>query len=792
MDIETYNKKRDFQKTSEPKGKTEKTQGNKFVVQEHFASHHHFDFRLELEGVLKSWAVPKGPSLNPKDKRLAVHVEDHPLEYGNFEGVIPKGEYGGGKVILWDTGLWIVKGDASKAYRAGKLEFELKGKKLKGRWTLVKTNMGNSGKENWLLMKKSDEFSSAETDIVHERQESVKEQGNSLEEPFTTSPQLATLKTTVPESDDYIHELKYDGYRTIARIHDGRAWLYTRNLKDWTRRYPLLARSLMSEKLHDAILDGEVVWLDEDGLSSFEGLQKALKSGEEAHLYYYVFDILRWKGKDVRDKNQEERKKLAKKAVEELGEDRIRYSQHFAGQGSQFYEQCCEMGAEGVISKKKSANYGSGRNENWLKIKCENQDEFAIIGFQQRKSVNDEIGSLALGLYGPEGLQEVGKVGTGFDKRQRKELFKKLSKHSRKTPPAKTEIKDKAMNWVTPKLVAQIKYTEFTKTGKLRHPVYVELRDDKNPKEACFPNKISSTPKTSITHEESFEKSELEELITSPQKALWTKPKTTKLELAQYYNEVYPFMRDHLQNKILNLLKCPKGVTGGCFYNKHAGNMKNLKPVEVTHKGKTEEYFSVEDLKGLIRLVRYNTLEIHTWNARAGSERVPDEVIFDLDPSEGLSSKKVLDGAFELKETLQMLGLESYPKITGGKGVHLHVPLAPEHTTEQVYQFAKSIAYILEQEAPTRYTSNSRFSERVGKIFVDYLRNSFGATYICPFSTRAKEGAPLSLPISWKELKGHDLNDPITLRRFLKLKSGTYRHPWQGYWENLQLIDVFH
>ncbi|MEX1099028.1 MAG: non-homologous end-joining DNA ligase, partial [Bacteriovoracaceae bacterium] len=506
MDIETYNKKRDFSKTSEPKGKISRKEGRRFVIQEHFASRHHFDFRLELGGALKSWAVPKGPSLNPKDKRLAVHVEDHPLEYGNFEGIIPKGEYGGGKVVLWDQGEWITDKNPMEGYKKGKLEFELKGKKLHGRWALVKTKLGpESRQENWLLMKKNDQYANAGSDIVRDRPESVKATKEKVGK-LDINAQLATLNSKVPEGDNYIHEVKLDGYRTLAKLQNGQARLFTRNMKDWTDRYPLIARALMTEKYNSALVDGEIVWVDENGRPSFEGLQNALKTGSDGRMRFYVFDVLEINGDSVKELPQEIRKGLVQRFVDDMGEESILYSEHFTGAGNEVLAKCCEMGLEGVISKDASAPYQEGRNSNWRKIKCENRDEFAILGYLPRKDAVNEIGALILGLWKKGGFVEVGKVGTGFNKSQRKELYSKLEPLKSQTPLAAVKLKDKNIVWVEPKLVAQIKYAEITSSQKLRHPVYIELREDKEPEQAYYPKDAPAR----------YAKEELLQLITSP------------------------------------------------------------------------------------------------------------------------------------------------------------------------------------------------------------------------------------------------------------------------------------
>ncbi|MCO4755476.1 MAG: DNA ligase D [Bacteriovoracaceae bacterium] len=772
-DINLYNKKRDFSKTREPKGEVQKSTGDLFVVQEHFASRHHFDFRLEINGVLKSWAVPKGPSLNPKDKRLAVHVEDHPLDYANFEGVIPKGEYGGGKVILWDKGRWFCK-DADKdlAYKAGKLEFRLEGEKLHGNWILTRTKMGkNERQENWLLIKLNDDAADSTTDITKAHQESIVKHKDHLD----ISPQLATLTTSAPKSNTYFHEIKFDGYRTIAKLNQGHVDIFTRSGKNWTHRYPVIARELMQESILDTILDGEIVHLDGNGQTSFSCLQQALKESNHDNLYYYVFDVLKMDGDWVMSLPQEIRKGLCYQILKEINSPRILFSEHFTEPAQQVFTQTCNLGLEGIISKDALASYAQTRNTHWLKLKCEEVDDFKIIGFIKRSDSDNETGALILAVDKDESLLEVGKVGTGFDRKTRQSLYEKLKSIKVDSSVARTKLHNSSITWVEPIYVAQIRYTEFTNTMKLRHPVYLGIREDASP----------TSQNIQDPTEEHFNEQELKSKITSANKVLYKKGNITKLDLATYYNEVYKFMRPHIVNKILTLLKCPEGLPGDCFYNKHIGSMKNLKPIEQD----SEHFFTIYGLESLIYLIRYNALEIHSRNSPANSLNTPNELIFDLDPDVKITSSTTIDAAFEFKEILEAIGLKSFCKVTGGKGIHIHVPLSPIKSTEEIYNFSKSFALVMEENNPKLYTTNVRLKNRESKIYIDYLRNNRGASYICPFSTRAKNYAPLALPVSWKDLKAFDLQDPITLGEFLKTIH-KFKTPWQDYWDSSQTIDA--
>lgn len=754
-----YRKKRNFLKTSEPKGKISKTSSSIFVVQEHFSRNHHFDFRLELNGVLISWAIPKGPSINPEEKRLAVHVENHPLDYADFEGVIPKGEYGAGKVILWDKGTWEpLKKNPSRALKEGKIEFRLKGRKLHGVWILVRTNMDHK-QSNWLLIKKDDESSRKNLNLIEKRQESVKGHDSNIH----FHPQLAERASTPPKDPIFIHEIKYDGYRTIARVNSGVADLFTRNGLNWTKKYPTIARALMSD-VDETLLDGEIVYLTASGHSDFGKLQNAIKKGDSENLYYYVFDTLKLDGVSLENIPLIFRKELCKEFVSFLNSERIVYSEHFKNPGPEVFEESCKHGLEGIISKDATSTYFHGRSNTWKKIKCENNEEFLIIGYKLDN--NDNLKSIALGLELSGRIIDVGNVGSGLDRESRGKLKEVLQKKRINKSPVESK-RNKEVTWVTPKFYAQIKYTELTSSLKLRHPVFLGLREDKF---FQYPN---------------YSNDELKTFLTSPNKILYPRHKITKFDIASYYNEVYPLMRQHLIGRVLNLYRCPKGVGNNCFFNRHRGSMKNLVPIQV----KNQNNFTVYDLKGLIYLVRYNALEIHTWNCSKENDFAPKEIVFDLDPAVSLSSQMVIEAAFEIREILKRLELDSFPKVTGGKGIHLHVPLSAAYSQLQVYEISKSISLLIEEQRPQLYTTTSRLKDRKSKIFIDYLRNNFGSSYICPFSTRANESATVAFPVSWQELNKYDLKDPLTLMKLIS--KAPVKHPWRDYWGLDQRIKIY-
>jgi bifunctional non-homologous end joining protein LigD len=823
--LATYRRKRDFKRTPEPSGSARlRSRGNSFVVQKHAARRLHYDFRLELDGVLKSWAVPKGPSLEPGEKRLAVQTEDHPLEYGRFHGVIPEGEYGAGKVELWDRGVWSPDGDAREGLARGRLKFRLQGKKLRGGWALVRMGARNgsrNGKENWLLIKERDEAGRARAaeppapgEVARERLAAPRGKRHPAPEEVTgarksalpefIAPQLATLVGRAPAGESWLHEIKLDGYRILARVERGRARLLTRNGKDWSARFPRVAAAAARLETDRALLDGEIVALDEHGVSKFQKLQEALSRGRSEHLVYFVFDLLHLDGRDLRPLPQSERKALVARL---LGSARapIRYSEHVEGQGAAFFDRACEMGLEGIVSKQKEAPYRSGRGTAWLKVKCVSSQEFVIAGYTDPKGARAGFGALLLGVHDKAGgLTYAGRVGTGFDERSLKGLLAKLKALEQpKSPfsklPASAVTRD--VHWVKPSLVADVAFTNWTRDGILRHPTFHGLREDKPAGEVVreqpkAPAPVESPPpkhrsgRVARTEGSGGGATIAGVTLTHPDRVLYPSQGITKRDLAAFYEEIADWILPHIVERPLSLLRCPEGQGKTCFYQKHAGAgaPEALKGVTVREKGAVRTYLYVEDLAGLISLVQMGVLELHPWGSRVGDLEHPDRLTFDLDPAPGLPWKRVVDAARQLHSLLAELGLTAFVKTTGGKGLHVVVPLAPKQPWESVKGFARAVAEAMARHSPSEYTASLSKANRKGKIFIDYLRNSQGATAVAAYSTRALAGAPVATPISWDELGADLRSDRYTVENLPRRLASLKKDPWEGFLKSRQTI----
>ncbi|MGH7474689.1 MAG: DNA ligase D [Longimicrobiales bacterium] len=844
MGLDTYRQKRRFDRTPEPAGRLGRTAGAlQFVVQKHAARRLHYDFRLELNGVLLSWAVPKGPSYDPGEKRLAVHVEDHPLEYGDFEGVIPQREYGGGTVVLWDRGVWVPKGDPSEQYEKGRLKFELAGEKLIGGWTLVRMGRQNAGeKENWLLIKERDgtERSPTEADIVETRPESVAT-GRTLEEiasqkdrvwrsketvtvipkglpaakkarlPAKTAvkAQLATLVDAVPEGDDWLHEIKFDGYRLLCRLEKGEAALVTRNGKDWTERFAPLARAATSLAANAALLDGEAVALNDSGRSDFQLLQNALGGGASP-LVYYAFDLLHLEGHDLRSVGLLERKQLLRELLERSGVagGTLRYSDHVVGNGPAFFGQACELQLEGVISKRTDAPYIEARSRTWLKTKCTREQEFVIVGYTDPKGSRTGFGALAVGYHDAEGeLRYAGKVGTGYDEATLKALLRRLKKLEREEAPVVNPPRGgeaRGLHWVEPTLVAQVAFTEWTQDDILRHPVFKGLREDKAPseviREARTPHRraeqqaaaeSNSPPAPGQQAGPEVSPEELTALLkdlpairlTNPQRVLFPADGITKQDLAGYYALVARWMLPLVRDRALTLVRCPEGIDGPCFYQKHVGEAvpKSIKRVPVEEARKTGIYLYVDSVEALVSLVQIGVLEIHFWGSRIDKIEKPDLLVLDLDPDPAVSWSRVVEAALELRDRLAELGLQSFAKTTGGKGLHVVVPLTRRTDWEDAKEFARALAEERVRLHPRSYTAAVSKAKRKGKIYIDYLRNARGSTAIAPYSTRARPGAPVATPIAWDELSTQLDPGALTVRTLPSRLLSLRRDPWSEY-----------
>jgi bifunctional non-homologous end joining protein LigD len=794
LDIETYNRKRDFSKTAEPKGRKLKGKGDSFVVQKHDASRLHWDFRLELDGVLKSWAVPKGPSIDPDDKRLAVRTEDHPLDYGTFEGVIPKGEYGGGTVMLWDQGRWLPEPgkDPLKTIEEGHLHFELEGERMKGEWVMFRLK-GRPGdrQEPWMLKKVADEFAKPEEGeaLVEEGVTSVTT-GRTMAEiaagadvwrsnrggrkggrqkrkagtapPKFQPPQLATLVDAVPTGNDWIHEYKYDGYRLLLSTGGGTATAWTRKGNDWTDKFRAIVKAA-ADLPAGCLIDGEAVALGKDGKPDFQLLQATLKGGD-ADLAFYAFDLLVDRGKDIRKlPNLERKERLA--ALLKAVPAPIIYGDHVVGKGEALFDAICAEGGEGIISKKASASYRGERSRNWLKVKCIQRQEFVIIGWQ---ASDKRRGFRSLHLAAREGrkLTYAGKVGTGFNTALIQELSDRMKPLAVDNPAADIpRAARRGSHWIEPKLVAEIAFTEFTSDGVLRHPSFIALREDKAANEVVR-EKAEHLPKSAKKAEEPTAES-FGIKISNPDRVIYPGDKLTKGDLADYYAAIEALMLVDMARRPISLIRCPQGRAKHCFFQKHdSGTMgEHVKHVPIKEKdGAVEDYLYVEDARGILACVQMGTIEFHGWGSRVKPLEKPDRLVFDLDPDVGLDFGKVKKAAVRLQALLADLGLITFPMLTGGKGIHVIAPLDASVTWPKVKDFAERFSRAIAEAEPEIFTANIRKNQRKGRIFLDWLRNQRGATAVMPYSARAREGAPVAAPIAWEELDSFKGGNAFSIR----------------------------
>ncbi|MGH9869699.1 MAG: DNA ligase D [Candidatus Polarisedimenticolia bacterium] len=827
--LREYRRKRDFRKTPEPAGeRAGAPAGDSFVIHKHDASRLHYDLRLEMDGTLKSWAVPKGPSLDPGEKRLAVHVEDHPLDYAGFEGTIPEGEYGGGTVMIWDRGRWIPQGDPRAMYRKGHLRFNLEGEKLRGGFSLVRMK-GEAGQDgrNWLLIKHKDPDTHAARADVLERAGSVAT-GRSMEQiasaagsvwhsgrpapargrgrragsrgaavaparipaarraaslPASPRFELATLVRDAPEGDAWLHEIKFDGYRAFCRIERGKATFITRGGHDWTASFPTLAEAAVRLPARAALLDGEVVKMDAAGASDFQALQNSIKSGGGEGIAYMVFDLLHLDGYDLTASPLESRKE-ALRGLCDAGA--IRYSGHIVGQGPEASRQACRMALEGIVSKRRQSVYRPGRSRDWLKIKCLRRQELVIGGLTRPEGSRSGFGSLLVGYHDDRGrLRYAGKVGTGFTEASLLELAGRLE--SRITadnpfdPPPPSSIARRA-RWTRPDQVAEVEFTEWTRDGRLRHPVFRGLREDKAAHRIT--RERTADPARTAKDAGAAPSRVAGVRITNPDRVLYAGQGITKRALALYYEEAAPRMLPYVAGRPLMLVRCPQGSAKECFYQKHAGQSlpDGVHRVPIRERGsKASHSMMVDSVQGLVGLAQMGVLEIHLWGARAENVERPDILVLDLDPDPDLPWDEVARAAFEARRRLTGLGMRSFVKTTGGKGLHLVTPLVPGATWEQLKSFAHDVARGMVNDAPQQFTSVMTKARRKGKIYVDYLRNGRGATFIAPYSTRRSEGAPVSAPLTWSELTPEVRSDAFTIETMSRRLRTLRRDPWSGF-----------
>lgn len=859
-----YRSMRDFKTTAEPAGgggKSGEAGSLPFVIQKHAATRLHYDFRLGWRGVLKSWAVAKGPSYVVADKRLAVQVEDHPMEYGGFEGTIPKGQYGGGTVMLWDEGTWEPVGDADEGLRTGRLKFLLHGHKLQGHWTLIRMGgkAAQESKPNWLLIKEHDEFertakAKAITDeapdsvvtgrdltqiaeaedhvwdsrsglAADERKAAAKSEETSVSErksapqsaaskkknksgspsldlanfpeetmPGFIEPQLASSNPTPPLGRAWIHELKLDGYRIQAHVRNGKVKLFSRNGLDWTARMANVAEALRTVQVDSAVIDGEVVVLDEQGLSDFARLQAAFDDKKPTALTYYCFDLLHLNGHNLRDAKLTERKELLRSILASADADTLRYSEHLEVSGQEMFGEACRLGAEGIISKRNDAAYASGRSATWMKTKCIRQQEFVVGGFTPPSKGGDGIGALLLGYYDGKVLRYAGRAGTGYTQKAARSLRQKLDGLQQKTAPF-AEVSSMARKdalWVKPQLVAEIQFRTWTDDGMLRQASFKGLREDKAAGEVKRENANPGDPgpaaagKKPAVGAKSIPDHALAGVrLTHADKVIDQESGLTKQMLADYYDAIADAMLPHIKDRPLSIVRCPDGSTGTCFFQKHVkpGLPNGTGSVDVPDKktGKVEQYITIATREALVGMAQMNVLEFHPWGSRSEALEQPDRLVFDLDPDEKLPWGVLAESAEEVRKRLRKLGLQSFLKGTGGKGLHIVAPIVPEapHDWPLIKAFAHAFVENMEKDQPNLYLTKMTKAARTGKIYLDYLRNERGATAVAPYSPRRRAGVPVSLPFAWSVLKEKAMPH-VSVADFKDWIGGTRQDPWKN------------
>ena len=886
MGLQVYRRKRKFDVTPEPRGRVHRAQGHQFVIQKHAAQRLHYDLRLELGGVMKSWAVTRGPSLVPGEKRLAVHVEDHPIEYNAFEGTIPAGEYGAGTVMIWDRGQWYPEGDPYAGYKKGHLDFSLEGKKLHGRWHLVRMH-GRAGekKEPWLLIKSKDEDarSASDPDILEEEplsvisrrsmseiaegkgrkrvwhsNKSVKEnvkagatkghaflrgasahktsqqrarsprdrgeskrtskrsasrsedkgrRPNGARLPEFVPPSLATLQEVAPSGRGWVHEIKFDGYRIQARLDHGKVRLLTRKGLDWSEKFPNIGAAVAKLAARNALIDGEVIVEAETGISSFSELQAALKAGERERFVYYVFDLLHLDGRDLTNLPLIERKSALAQLLGRGKGGSVTYSEHFEDEGPAVLRHACQMGLEGIVSKRADAPYRSGRSDSFIKTKCSNAQELVVGGYSPSTVLPRAIGALAVGYYDDGRLVYAGRVGTGYTRALARDLWRRLHPLEWTSPPfdqiPRAEASRRDIRWVEPKMVIEANLRGWTADGFVRQAAFKGVREDKSPQEVVREKPVTNaggsaraapkiaaetakamtrTSKTkaraSTPKAASREPNVGEVRFTHPDRVYWPDAGITKQDLANYYRSVWDWMAPHIVDRPLALVRCPDGTSGDCFFQKHASaglTEKNLRTVVDRNR---RQVIAVQDPDGVLSLVQAGVLELHVRGSMIDRLDICNRIIFDIDPGEGVAWTSIVEAARDVRERLAALDLQSFVKLSGGKGLHVVLPIdgADWRTTKN---FAQAVALAMTADDPKRYVAKITKSLRKGKIFVDYLRNSLEQTAVAAYSTRARAGAAVSAPVTWEELGRTKSGNQYTLLNLGRRLSGLKQDPWK-------------
>ncbi|HEU5297363.1 MAG TPA: DNA ligase D [Burkholderiaceae bacterium] len=825
--LELYRSKRDFAVTPEPSGDAAARDGERaYVIQKHAATRLHYDLRLEHGGVMWSWAVPKGPSYDPADKRIALRTEDHPIAYNSFEGTIPKGHYGAGTVIIWDRGHWEPVGDPEEGIAQGKLLFSVHGQKLHGQWELVriKPKDGERG-DPWILFKKRDAYARphGDYDVVRALPDSVgpapppgpatarggrrkaaarTAAGVMLPDgavpaaiPASVAPQLATQASGLPPNGQWVFEIKFDGYRMLARFDaSGEPRLFTRNGHDWSSKMPSLTGELKALKLKDSWLDGEVVVLGPDGLPDFNALQNAFDGKATREIRYFVFDVPYFAGQDLRAVPLRERRALLEEFLAPRASDHLRFSSAFDADPDHLMRSAEELELEGVIAKRADAPYTSRRTDTWLKLKTQQRQEFVIAGFTDRGGDADapEIGSLLLGVYGDKGqLVSVGNVGTGWSGETAAKLKQRLLKlEIEQTPFASARTGNKRWvrrtgvveRWVKPQLVAEVSFGGWTPDGSIRHAKYIGLRTDKPAKQVT--REQVATPAGALPLKRAASKTK----ITHPERVIDPASKATKLDLVRYYESVADWLLPHLKGRPCSLVRGPDGVTGELFFQKHLGKVKlaGVKTLDRKLWPEHEALLEVATAQGIVSAAQMNTIEFHTWNCMTRTIDKPDRIVFDLDPGEGVAWPRVQEAAALVHSFLQELGLQAWLKTSGGKGLHVVVPLAPRLDWDTVKGFSQAVVEHMAQVVPNRFTAKSGAHNRVGKIFIDHIRNAHGATTAAAYSARARPGLGVSMPVAWEQLNALKSGAQWTIANAREHLSFQKTDPWAGYWSARQ------
>lgn len=854
--LKTYKAKRNFGITSEPsEGGMPNAEALSFVVQKHWASRLHYDFRLELDGAMKSWAVPKGPSYDTHDKRMAVHVEDHPIAYNQFEGQIPEKQYGAGKVIIWDKGIWTPLIDPHEGYRKGSLKFELRGHKLHGRWALVRMKGGRYGSEKqepWLLIKEKDEYArpAAEFSVIDELPDSVAKLGDppdvrspatpataktsaalkpaarkaaasrngnkngasalagavSADLPKTLTPQLATLVDRPPQDGDWLYEIKFDGYRIVARIDGSDVRLITRNGNDWTDKLPALAAELRKLKLKPCWLDGEIVVADENGVPDFQLLQNAFDMARTKQIAYYVFDLPFHDGFDLRKVALQDRRALLQRLLADKPSDVVRYSDTFDVPAAEIVASACRLGLEGVIGKRRDSHYVSRRSPDWIKLKCGRRQEFIIGGYTDPQGTRKGFGSLLLGVHDDKGhLRYAGNVGSGFSDRSLQDLKRQFDALASDKSPftGGTGLRTKA-HWLKPQLVAEIAFSEWTDGGHVRQAVFHGLRGDKKADAIVHEEPVavgrvakassakgagaqgaskntSQGKRPSQTDDALHGTLPADLKVTHPDRVIDPSTGIRKIDLIRYYALVAPLMMPHLKGRPTSLVRAPDGIESQLFFQKHMDEpMEGARLLDPALDPDHASLIEIASPLGLLTAAQWNVIEFHTWNGVKTAIGKPDRMTFDLDPGEGVAWPMVLEATLLMRSFLEQLGLASFVKTSGGKGMHVVVPLKKRYDWDTVKDFSKAIVEHMAQTLPQRFVAKSGPKNRIGKIFIDYLRNGFGATTVSAWSVRARPGLGVSVPVGWDEVeKLHGSAQWHVANIHTRLDRGNA--PWDGY-----------